>query len=267
MNQLKKQISQKEATTSKPLKNLLTFNGFTQLKKLLKGLVSLALIFIVSFFITALFENSSKAAMGNNDKEDKLKSELSYANNIKINSSEKLIKEVDTYMKSIAPNTKLDAKILVNLCDKYHMSLIFVLAQGIMESHLGTRGKAVMTNSVWNVGSFDDGKIYYSYKNVNESIEPYLKLLRNNYLIRISQQGDTIYKDIKNLIQDRGFVNSEGKRFATSAVYENSLRTMILKINMESSINLYQGIMDMPDKDLISLFSPIERDSVYLAKL
>ena len=101
MNQLKKQISQKEETTSKPLKNLLTFNGFTQLKKLLKGLILLTLILIVSFFVTALSENPSKA-MGNNGKVIiKSEVELSYVTNVRANSNEKLIEESPDFLKAL----------------------------------------------------------------------------------------------------------------------------------------------------------------------
>ena len=270
MNQLKKQISEKEETTSKPPTNLLAFNGFSQLRKLLKGLVLLTLILTVSFIATALVELSSSAS-GNAYGKEKLiseQNESAYISSVRAHSEIKLIQEVDIYMKSIAPTTKLKADILVPLCEKYHMNVSFVLAQAILESHLGTRGLATKTNSVWNVGSFDNGKIHYTYKGVNESIEPYLKLLREKYLTCVSVKGDTICREIKNLIQDRGFVNSEGYRYATSAIYESSLRNMMIKINMESNIDLYQGISDLSNKDILGFFVPnTPVDSVFTAKL
>ena len=258
MNQSKKQISEKEETTSKPPTNLLAFNGFSQLKKLLRGLILLSLILIVNLVATVLLETPSKAMGRDKDEETiSLNTEATYINNVRNVSNEKLVKEVDIYMKYIAPTTKLKASVLVPLCKKYNMDIIFVLAQGILESHLGTKGIAVQTNSVWNVGTFDSGIIHYTYKDPNESIEPYLKLLRSKYLIKIPHQGDTISRDLKNLIQDRGFINSEGKRYATSHIYENSLRNMMIKVNMESSISLYQGISDLPDAEILSFFSPV----------
>ena len=269
MNKLKKQIFEKEETTLKPHLNLLAFNGFSQLKKLFRGFTLLFLILMISFVATALSESSSNAAgIISNVKVMKTETNKIVCNNVRTRLNEKLIKEVYTYIKSIAPETKIRAELIVNLCEKYNMNISFVLAQGILESHLGTRGLATKTNSVWNVGSFDNGKIHYTYKDPNESIEPYLKLLKEKYLTSISVKGDTTCKKIKNLIQDRGFVNSEGYRYATSVIYENSLRNIMVKINMESSIDLYQGISNLSDEDILG-FSLTKTliDSIYLAHL
>ncbi|MFA5152817.1 MAG: glucosaminidase domain-containing protein [Clostridia bacterium] len=250
MNQLKKQIL-KEETTSMPESNLLAFNGFKKIKKFLKGCIALLVILILSLVATTISETSIRAS---SDKT--LNNELLYINSVRVRSTQKLISEVDIYMKQVAPTTKLNANTLVELCNKYDMNIVFVLAQGILESHLGTKGKALTTNSVWNVGSYDNGIIHYTYKNPNESIEPYLKLIKERYLTKVSEKGDTISKEIKNLIQDRGFVNSEGYRYASSNIYENSLRNMIIKISMESSINLYQAIIGLPDNEIVAYFLP-----------
>jgi flagellum-specific peptidoglycan hydrolase FlgJ len=267
MNQLKKQISQKEATTSKPLKNLLAFNGFTSLKKLLKGFLLLSLILIASLVVSALIEIPTHASSSPENVSAVAQGMM--IDNVRKVSTERLIKEVDIYIKSIAPTTKLKAEVIVDQCERYNIDIIFVIAQGILESHLGTKGMAITTNSVWNVGTYDDGKIHYSYKDPNESLEPYLKLIKKVYLVRVSQSGDTIHRGLQNLIQDRGFVNIEGKRYATSTSYENMLRNMIIKVSMESSINLYQGIANLSNTDIISFFSigSQAKDSLNLAKL
>lgn len=268
MNQLKKQISLKEETASKPQKNLLTFNGFTRFKKLLRGLILLSFILIASLVATALTESPSNA-IGWSDKEETAESysDASYIENVRLVSNQKLINEVDVYMKKIAPSTKLDAIQIVELCNMYNIDIIFVISQGILESHLGTKGMAKTTNSVWNVGTYDNGVIHYTYKDPNESIEPYLKLLRRDYLLKISD-GDTIPRRIGNLLQDRGFVNYEGKRYATATSYENMLRNMMVKVNLESSISMYQGISQLPDSEILSLFSPIQkRDTMLLSSL
>lgn len=271
MKQLKKQISEKEETTSNPPKNLLTFNGFPQLKKLLKGLVALSLILIASLVATYLSEGTSQAIGVHTERNlpEESVEVFSYINNVRATSTERLVNEVELYMKSVAPTTKLDANTLVTMCKKYNMDVVFVLAQGILESHLGTKGIAAQTNSVWNVGTYDNGIILYTYQDPNESIEPYLKLLRERYLIKISHRGDTISREITNLIQDRGFINLEGKRYASSTIYENSLRNLMIKVNMESSISLYQGIAGLSDEDITRFFLPTEQpiDSIFLAKL
>jgi flagellum-specific peptidoglycan hydrolase FlgJ len=172
-------------------------------------------------------------------------------------------------MKSIAPTEKLNPTLLVQLCSKYEIDIVFVIAQAILESHIGTKGKAVQTNSVWNVGTFDDGMIHYRYSHPNKSIEPYLKLVKERYLIKVTAQGDTLHREIGNLISDRGYVNYEGKRYATSPVYENLLRHWIIRVQMDSKIKLYQDIKTMTDEDILGFFIPQEeqKDSLLLANL
>jgi hypothetical protein len=178
-----------------------------------------------------------------------------YSLSVREKTNEKLIREVDAYIKKSAPTSKLDSRTLVSLCEKYQVDVIFVLAQGILESNFGTQGKAISTNSVWNVGTFDNGTIKYRYKTPTESIEPYLILLRKDYLIRINSRGDTISKGINHLIEDGGYVNHHGKRFATSVGYENALRKYMLRIDMETNIGLYQGIIKMSDEEIAEFFS------------
>jgi len=125
------------------------------------------------------------------------------------------------------------------------------LAQGMLESHLGTKGKAKETNSVWNVGTYDNDRILYRYKDPNESIEPYLELLKKEYLINITSNGDTIYKDLHHLVEDKGYINYKGNRFSSAIGYENSMRKLIIKIDMETSIRFYQSIMQMTPDNLI----------------
>ena len=158
-----------------------------------------------------------------------------------------MVKEVEKYIDKIAPTSKLDAKLIVTLCDKYDLNVTFVLAQALIESHFGTRGKAAITNSVFNVGTFDNGEIRYRYFHPNESVEPFMQLLKKEYLVD---------KNLSDLIKDRGYTNVKGKRYATSEIYEESLRTMMLKINMETSIELYEQTLNLPNEQLLSLFGP-----------
>lgn len=253
MKQLKKQISQKEETTSTPRTNLLTFN-FSLIKKITRGLLALAFLTIVSLLTTALLEIPSKA-MDSPENTIALENSL-YISKVRDYSRDKLITEVDLYMKSIAPTEKLNAALLVELCAKYEIDITLVIAQAILESHLGTKGRAVETNSVWNVGTYDNGVIKYTYSNPNQSIEPYLKLVRERYLIKITAQGDTIQREVKNLIADRGYVNHEGKRYATNPTYESTLRYWLIRVQMDSKIKLYQDIKTMPDEDILGFFVP-----------
>ena len=128
-----------------------------------------------------------------------------------------LIKEVDSYIKFYGPNSTVSAEMLVKICDQYSFDLKLMLAQGQLESHFGTRGLAVITNSVFNVGAFDNGTILYTYEEPNESIEPYVNLIKKYYLVG---------KSVNDLLTKR-FVNYDGKRYASNWTYERRLRGII----------------------------------------
>ena len=89
---------------------------------------------------------------------------------------------------------------LANKLTKYNIDIKFVLAQGEVESHFGTKGMASKTNSVWNVGAFDGYDLKHirtKYNNPNQSIEPYLILLNKKYLIN---KIELDFKDCFDLI-------------------------------------------------------------------
>ena len=128
-----------------------------------------------------------------------------------------LVDEVQNYINTVAPTSDLRACVLVDACEKYNIEVKFVLAQGELESHFGTKGLASKTNSVWNVGAYDG--YYYSnimtihkYPHPNMSIEPYLKLLYKKYLTYEAEEG---------LL--RNFVDHDGNRFASDKNYEERL--------------------------------------------
>ena len=96
-----------------------------------------------------------------------------------------LVDATQHYIDSVAPNSGLRALILVEKCEEYGIPISFILGQGELESHFGTKGLAYRTNSVWNVGAYDEHSltdISHKYANPNDSVEPYLQLLDSNYL-------------------------------------------------------------------------------------
>jgi flagellum-specific peptidoglycan hydrolase FlgJ len=259
MKQLKKQITPMTEIASNSRSSLLNFISFNWIKKISKRLLIICIFGIMGFGGINLSETRSSAmSVGTNLEISN--SMMNYAISVREKTKTKLIKEVEDYIKKISPASKINSEILVSLCEKYEVDLTFVIAQGILESHLGTRGQAMLTNSVWNVGNYDNGVTLNHYKDPNESIEPYLKLLRKKYLIRIDSRGDSIKRDLIFLIKDNGYVTCNGRRFATAVTYENKLRTMILKVGMESSILTYQGILKMKDTEISDFFTPVENN-------
>lgn len=123
------------------------------------------------------------------------------------------------YIDSVAPNSGLRALILVENCEKYGIPISFTLAQGEIESRFGTTGLAYRTNSVWNVGAFDDytlNDIQHKFDNPNDSVNPYLGLLVNNYLPS---------KSIEDLLEN--FVDINGNRYASDPHYETKLKSKL----------------------------------------
>lgn len=144
-----------------------------------------------------------------------------------------LINEVDTYINTIAPSSKLDGEIVVDMCCEYNVDIAFVLAQGQIESHFGTTGTARKTNSVFNVGAYDGYSASrqrangFGFSHPNESVEPYLILLTNNYLVNGKTINDLMYV----------YVNHLGMRYASDTRYEYMLRSVYNKINSKTNIN------------------------------
>ena len=129
-----------------------------------------------------------------------------------------LVDAAQNYIDSIAPNSNLRALILVEKCEEYKIPITFVLAQGELESKFGTTGLAYRTNSIWNVGAYDNydiKDIKIKYENPNDSVEPYLNLLNSSYL-----NGKTI-EDLFD-----SFTDINGNRYATDKYYESKLKTI-----------------------------------------
>ena len=144
-----------------------------------------------------------------------------------------LVDATQNYIDSIAPNSNLRALILVEKCEEYKIPITFVLAQGELESKFGTTGIAYRTNSIWNVGAYDNydiKNIKIKYENPNDSVEPYLNLLNSNYL-----NGKTI----EDLLDS--FTDINGNRYATDKYYESKLKTIHNYILTNHSIDSLQA--------------------------
>ncbi len=182
-----------------------------------------------------------------------------YVRSIKLRMNHFLTGEVEKYIKKLAPGSNLNSEFLVSKCLEYDIDIIFVLSQALLESHFGTRGKAVETNSVWNVGTYDNGKILYRYEFPDDSLEPYLELVSKKYLMNVSSEGDTLHKDESHLIQDKGYINYKGLRYASAKSYEKNMRKLMLEINMGTMISFYQNILKLDDDTILTFFSPLEK--------
>lgn len=243
-------------------------HNYANLLKIKPLPLKIFLVFVLFLFSISSSNSDLESVVQNNAVEEEIinPKEL-YVKQVKDKVYDKLYWEVRTYMDKTAPDSELDPAYLTQKCLEYNMDIVFVLAQGVLESHLGTKGKAKETNSVWNVGTYDNGQILYQYSSPNESVEPYMQLLKKKYLINVTSKGDTIYKDLHHLVEDRGYINYKGDRFASAWGYENSMRKLIIKIDMETSIRFYQSIMEMNPNEMIAYFVPEENLEINYALL
>lgn len=258
---LKRKQKKKEA---KEVSEASTFS-LVSLKKISKRFA--LLLFILFFSTSGTFTGGSSvnSSAANCELMQQLTDEEIYVMSVKKRIHDQLVIQVRDYIKRMAPTSLLNAEVLVTVCEKYDLDITFVMAQALLESHFGTRGKAAKTNSVWNVGTYDNGTILYKYETPNESIEPYAKLLYDNYLLLSDSTRNS--KNLLHLLQDKGFVNYNGYRFASAKGYENALRKLMIKIDMETSISMLSGISQLSDDELISYFKPINHDELNYAHL
>lgn len=148
-----------------------------------------------------------------------------------------LVSAVDAYIQRIASGSCLNGLTVVNECEKHDIDLAFVLAQGKVESHFGTKGIAGKTHSVFNVYSYD-GKSAdeirsagHAYDHPDESVEPYMKLLKVRYLNDGRTEMDLMDK----------YVNNEGNRYATDREYESKLISVYMDICSSTPIDELWG--------------------------
>ena len=147
-----------------------------------------------------------------------------------------LVEQVNSYIQQSAPTSALDGLVVVNNCINYDIDICFVLAQGEIESHFGTKGLARKTNSVFNVYAFDGKELHEinkngKYKHPDDSVEPYIELLKREYLVENKTEYDMLKK----------YVNYRGNRYASAPDYEQKLSSKIEKIQQTTDIeNTYQ---------------------------
>lgn len=148
----------------------------------------------------------------------------------------RLVKEVKHYIDSVAPTSTLSGYAIVDLAEKYDLDIKFVLAQGQLESHFGTTGMAVKTNSVFNVGAYDSMKFEningkFKYRHPDFSIEPYMQLLYKNYITGSKTELDLMAK----------YVTKGGRRYSSNSNYEREMLALYKKIDETTGISRLQG--------------------------
>jgi hypothetical protein len=121
-------------------------------------------------------------------------------------------------------STELKPETLVRASMENSFDLPFLMAVAHQESCFGATPRAQRTNSVFSVGSYDNGKNVVTYSDPNESVYGYIDLLNRSYIVN----GKSLF----DLLKPGGFVNGIGKRYAKDKTYEakiKNVRNRILK--------------------------------------
>lgn len=119
-------------------------------------------------------------------------------------------------------STNLSPEMLVNACEQNNFNLAFTMAVANLESCFGCTPRSKKENSVFSVGAYDNGKNVCSYASQNESIVPFINLIKNDYL--------TGTKTINDLLTPGQFVNYMGLRYAKNTKYEGQVKNIMNRI-------------------------------------
>lgn len=140
---------------------------------------------------------------------------------------DRIVTEIDNYIDSVAPDSGLNGIKLFEKCEKYGVDVRFAMAQAEAESHFGTKGMAAKTNIVWNVKTYDGRKLEDirnkkdDFRHPDDSIEPYLLLLVNDYFVDGKTEEDMFIS----------FVDYKGDRYASNPKYEEMVLGIYNRIN------------------------------------
>lgn len=119
--------------------------------------------------------------------------------------------------------TKLTPEAIVTACEENDFSIPFTMAIANLESCFGQTPRSKRTNSVFSVGSYDNGKNVCTYSTPDESIVPFINLIKKDYLL-----GGK--KSLSDLLISGGFVNMNGNRYAKNVKYEPQVKSIMNRI-------------------------------------
>lgn len=150
-----------------------------------------------------------------------------------------LIAEVDKYItsKTRGKHNKKLAEYLVNNSIEHNIDLCFMMSQTQNETNFGTAGigKASSKKSLFGV-------MRKHYKNYDEAVKDYCKLLKKSYLTKGRTEQDLMKR----------FVNSSGRRYAGNPNYETHLRSVYKNINVKTEINKLQKLYNKLYKEYLA---------------
>lgn len=126
------------------------------------------------------------------------------------------------------PKTPLTGQMLAKAWDtagRPDWPATHAIAQGQLESGLGTRGRNPVSNP-YNVGEFDKGTMR-RFPNTEAGVQAYYKLMANKYLANGRTASDL----------QKSFINTAGKRYSSNPKYEQTLGGIISSLGKYLAAN------------------------------
>lgn len=144
---------------------------------------------------------------------------------------DELHSEVLDYVSKVSTKTtkqeqSLIATTIVSQALEHNIDICFILAQGTLETHLGTTGIGKSRKSIFGVG-----KTYESY---DQCITRYVKLIHNHYL------GS--HRTVDDLLNNYSTIKG-GHRYSESDDYEMKLKSVYKRVIRTTNIKNLQDLV------------------------
>lgn len=190
-------------------------------------------LFMMSMFFILMLGCSSQAKKSNHitrnihvstrkltsNLTDTLKSKQSHLDSLLFASTLDYISQTS---KVNCTNKRIIAREIINKALENNIDICFILAQGTIETNLGTTGIGRTRKSIFGV--------YKTYRSYSESIDDYIRLLKTKYLVN----GKTVHHLMNN------YVNKNGHRYAGNQRYEYMLKSKYKEILNNTSLHKLQ---------------------------
>ena len=200
--------------------NLNSENLRQKIRKLLLSGVAIASIVMSLNLMNATQRQKENAIQIAKQEEAQIKDAMrrDSITNIKIEACKKYMSTALDNQGYNEESTQLSPKAIVKAAEKHSFDLPLLIAAAHLESCFGATSRAKRTNSVYSVGAYDNGNDMVTYGHPDDSIEGYINLIKNDYLIN--------GKTINDLLKPGGFVNKNGHRYASKKNYEALLKNV-----------------------------------------
>lgn len=163
---------------------------------------------------------------------------IQYSDSLEIAKME-LVKEIDAYIKQNSKNSRMSGVVITDMCIKHNFDIPLLLSQAHLEGHFATRGRTKTTGSAFGVGLYDNGVNKFKFSDPNDSIEPYIFVVKNNYICD---------KNIEDLLR-KGFTNKNNQRYASADGYAKKINGIRNKIKRNTNIDsLYIVCVNLSNK-------------------